>query len=96
MKIIRNEENKNAEGLYAISQHQLYISDQQHTRQLHWQEFKTHCQFNKPALEQTVYIPEPTLFTLPKVTINSTLIDTMSNEYAKIIVEHLKNRNLAS
>ncbi|RTL07173.1 hypothetical protein EKK58_03280 [Candidatus Dependentiae bacterium] len=93
MHVIKNEEGANEQVRNEIAQQELYIMEQFHLRQLNWQEFKKHCQFNKPQLQNDadVQIQLPNI--PPKSCINTLLIETTSSEYAKIIVEHLKQKN---
>lgn len=94
IKIILNEESQNAQIQYEIAQQQACIAEQFHLRQLHWQEFETHCQFNKPELEDVIDITQDATLALPKMSINTTYIESMSTECATLIVGHLKQRIL--
>lgn len=95
IKIIHHEENKNTQTVHEIAQQESYIATQFNLRQLHWQEFKTHCQFNRPTLNNTTEFPEQVPLP-PKTNIDTLFIETKSTECAKIIVDYLKQKDLTS
>lgn len=93
MKVIKNEEDENERMCNEIAQQELYITEQFHLRQLHWQEFQKHCQFNKPQLQNDPDISAQISNMPSQLSINNAFIETTSAEYAKIIVEHLKQKD---
>jgi hypothetical protein len=95
IKIILHEENLVTQAHYEIAQQEAHIAEQFHLRQLNWQEFKTHCQFNKPTIEDPISLPETSSFVLPKMSENSSYMKTMSAKCAMLIVNHLKHEDLS-
>ena len=91
IKIILHEEDLSAKTQHEIAQQEASIAEQFHIRQLSWQEFKKHCQFNKPIQEDLLTPIEIPLFALPKMNEDSCHMKTIINKYTMLIVNHLKH-----
>ncbi|HTM06018.1 MAG TPA: hypothetical protein VL201_02150 [Patescibacteria group bacterium] len=93
MKIIIKEENLLTQEQYEITQQEAYIAEQFGIRQLNWQEFTQHCQFNKPALKELCCLHESPNLALPKSSNNIIPSETLSLKCATLIVNHIKHGN---
>lgn len=90
IKIILHEAELFTKAQHEIAQEEATIAQWFHVRQSNWQEFKKHCQFNRPLLEDPVGILESSPLVFPSMHSNSLSTEAMKAECAMLIVNHLK------
>lgn len=91
VKIILEQEKKEAEIDYAIADKEAGIAQVYHTKQLEWQNFRKYCSFNFPATD-TKEVSQPIIREISDIIVCKKDVETMGSQVADSIVHTLKNK----